>query len=131
MSLLRLGVCVAIVVAALFAADSKPKGDERIYKIGSDVTPPKAILTPPPDAQALPEKKPGHKNKHTKGVVVLSGYVGKDGKFHDAELALSLNPALDSVTLVAQWQFNLCMRKSVPVNCATGLEISFDLYEST
>src|SRR6185437_1294020 len=126
MSLLRLGVCVAIVVAALFAADSKPKGDDRIYKIGSDVTPPKAILTPPPDAQALPEKKPGHKNKHTKGVVVLSGYVGKDGKFHDAKLVRSLNPALDSVALktVAQWQFHPCMRKSVPVNCATGLEIS-------
>ena len=130
MGLLQLSICSVIVIGALFAADSKPRGDDRIYKIGSDVTAPKPILTPHPEAQQLPEKKPGHKNKHTRGVVVLSGYVGKDGKFHGLAVVRSPNPALDSVALktVEQWRFHPCTRKGVPVNCATALEISFDLY---
>lgn len=125
-----IAICCVVAFTLAFAGDSKTSSDDRIYKVGSDVTAPKAILTPRPEPQELPEKKPGHKNKHATGVVVLSGYVGKDGKFHDAKVVRSAEPSLDSAALkaVAQWQFHPCMRKGVPVNCALGVEISFGLH---
>ncbi len=130
MRIFLVSICCVAALMVAYGGDSKSNSDDRIYKLGSDVTPPKAILTPHPEMQKLPEKRPGHKNKHTTGMVVLWGYVGKDGAYHDARVVRSTNSALDSAALkaVAQWQFHPCMRRGVPVNCAMGLEISFDLY---
>ena len=124
------GVFCVIAFTSVFAGDSKTSSDDHIYKIGADVKPAKAILTPQPELEEHSEKKTGHKNKHATGVVVLSGYVGKDGKFHDAKVVRSADPSLDSAALkaVAQWRFDPCVRKGVPVNCAMGVEISFNPY---
>ncbi len=129
-ALLIVTCCVVLFTPAL-AGDSKTNSDDRIYKIGYDVKPPKPILTRQPEAQKAARNKPGHKSKELTGVVVLSCYVGKDGRVHDAKVVRSANAELDAAALkvVSEWEFQPCTRKGVPVNCAFGMEVSFHLTE--
>jgi len=56
MRFLLIAICCAVALSPVFGGNSKTNSGDRIYKIGSDVTAPKAILTPRPEPQELPEK---------------------------------------------------------------------------
>jgi TonB family protein len=75
--------------------------------------------------------KPGKKKKppHT-GIAIISGYVGKDGKFHDAKVIRSAGKDLDPKALqrLSDWRFDPCKLKGVPVNCGMTIEVTFNLY---
>jgi TonB family protein len=74
--------------------------------------------------------KPGKKKKppHT-GIAIISGYVGKDGKFHDAKVIRSAGKDLDPKALqrLSDWRFDPCKLKGVPVNCGMTIEVTFNL----
>jgi TonB family protein len=75
--------------------------------------------------------KPGNKKKPTyTGIAIISGYVGKDGKFHDAKVTRSAGKDLDPRALqkLSEWRFDPCKRNGVPVNCGMTIEVTFNLY---
>jgi TonB family protein len=61
--------------------------------------------------------------------VVLSGYVGTDGKFHDPKVVTSLDPTLDdlAVEAVGRWKFTPATRDGVPVNLPVTTRVKFKL----
>jgi outer membrane biosynthesis protein TonB len=75
--------------------------------------------------------KPGKNKKPTyTGIAIISGYVGKDGKFHDAKVMRSAGKDLDPRALqkLSEWRFDPCKRNWVPVNCGMTIEVTFNLY---
>jgi outer membrane biosynthesis protein TonB len=75
--------------------------------------------------------KPGNKKKPTyTGIAIISGYAGKDGKFHDAKVIRSAGKDLDPRALqkLSEWRFDPCKRNWVPVNCGMTIEVTFNLY---
>ena len=95
---------------------------EKIYNPGSDgVTRPLAIFTPEPH-WSEESRKSG-----VKGDVVLTGYVGVDGKLHAVEVIRSLYPTVDADALegVKPWKFRPCTKDGKPVNCKLNIEVAF------
>jgi TonB family protein len=74
--------------------------------------------------------KPGKKKKpgYT-GTAIISGYVGKDGKFHDGKVIRSAGKDLDPKALqkLSEWRFDPCKLNGVPVNCGMTIEVTFHL----
>jgi len=104
------------------AQQSKP--EDPIYKIEKDVKAPRPISTPQPDFSA--DARRGKFN----GVVVVTGYIGTDGKFHDAKILRSIgDSALDSKVLkaVKKWTFHPCTRDDKPINCTMNIETKIHL----
>jgi periplasmic protein TonB len=100
------------------------KTPEEIYQPGKDVTPPKALFAPEPDFST------DARRGKFKGVVVVSGYVGTDGKFHDAKVTRSIgDAALDAKVLnsVKAWKFRPCTKGGKPVNCTMSVEVAINL----
>ena len=110
---------------------------EKIYEIGKDgVKRPIAIDTPVP---LMPEQlRRAYKKDHGRGdrsevttwTVTFEGYVGKDGRFHDARVLRSISKEADQAALeaVKRWKFRPCTKDDQPVNCHMGAEVSFNLY---
>jgi len=74
--------------------------------------------------------KPGKQKKHPyTATAVISGYVGKDGKFHAAKVIRSAGKDLDPKALqkLAEWRFDPCKLKGVPVNCGMSIEVTFHI----
>ncbi len=121
-------ICVFLaVVATCLGAQSgdSPKAPEPMYTAGKKgVKPAKPLSTPEPQ---WPESA---RKKQFQGVVVLEGYVGTDGNFHDAKVIRSLQAALDSaaVEAVGKWKFKPCTKDGTPVNCKMNLELAFNLF---
>ncbi len=61
---------------------------------------------------------------------MISGYIGADGRFHDAKVARSLDPGLDANALeaVRRWEFSPCTKDGRPVNCKMDFEVGFHFY---
>lgn len=117
-----LASCLLAALAAWPA--QKTKRDEPTYSAGQGVTPPKAIFTPMPDFSG--DARRGKFN----GVVVVAGYVGTDGKFHDAKVVRSIGDAtLDAKALntVKTWKFRPCSKDGTPVNCTMSIEVAIHL----
>ena len=94
-------LCLLIVIAPGVAQQTKP--EEPTYKIGKDVKPPRPISTPQPDFSADAGRG------KVDGVVVVTGYVGSDGKFHDAKILRSISDSdLEGKVLeaVGKWTFH-------------------------
>lgn len=77
-------------------------------------------------------KQKAGKKKQTRvtRVALISGYVGKDGRFHDARIAQSAGKDLDpkAIQKLSEWRFAPCTMKGVPVNCGLTIEVTFNLY---
>lgn len=119
-------VLLTFCLMAAFAAwhTQKAKPEKPVYNPGNDVTPPQAIFTPEPDYSA------DARRGKFKGVVVVSGYVGTDGRFHDAKVARSIgDAALDAKVLnsVKTWKFRPCTKNGTPVNCTMNMEVAINL----
>jgi protein TonB len=116
-------LCLLIAFAPGLAQQTKP--EEPIYKIEKDVKPPRVISSPQPDFSA--DARRGKFN----GVVVVTGFVGTDGKFHDAKLLRSIGDSIwDAKVLAAvkKWTFHPCTRDGKPVNCTMNIETAIHLY---
>jgi TonB family protein len=116
-------LCLLIAIAPGPAQQTKP--EEPIYKIEKDVKPPRVISSAQPDFSA--DARRGKFN----GIVVVTGYVGADGKFHDAKVLRSIGDSiLDAKVLAAvkKWTFHPCIRDGKPVNCTMNLETAVHLY---
>ena len=118
-------VAVSFLLTVLIVCPAQQtKTPEDIYQPGKDVTPPKALVTPQPDFST------DTRRGKFKGVVVVSGYVGTDGKFHDAKVARSIgDEALDTKVLnsVKAWKFRPCTKDGTPVNCTMMIEVAINL----
>jgi protein TonB len=115
-------LCLLIAIAPGMAQQTKP--EEPIYKIEKDVKPPRPISTPQPDFSA------DARRGKVDGVVVVTGYIGTDGKFHDATILRSIgDSALDSKVLhaVKRWTFHPCTRDDKPINCTMNIETKIHL----
>lgn len=111
------GLCLLMAIAPALAKQTKP--EEPIYKIEKDVKPPRPISTPKPDFSA------DAKRGKVDGVVVVNGYVGTDGKFHDAKiLHLIGDSGLEGKVreAVGKWTFHPRTRDDKPVNCKMNME---------
>jgi TonB family protein len=115
--------CLLLVIASGPAQQTKP--EDPIYKIEKDIKPPRAISSPRPNFSA--DASRGKFN----GAVVVTGYVGTDGKFHDAKVLRSIGDSvLDAKVLgaVKQWTFHPCTKDDRPVNCTITIETAIHLY---
>jgi protein TonB len=115
--------CLLVALAPGQAQQTKP--EDPIYKIEKDIKPPRAIFTPHPDFST--DAKRGRFD----GVVVVTGYVGTDGKFHDAKVLRSIGDSvLDAKVLagVKTWNFHPCTRDDKPVNCTINIETAIHLH---
>lgn len=82
-----------VALSALSAAQSAPT--EKIYEAGKEgVAYPKPISTPEPDFPAQARNK-----ERFHRVVALDGYVGKDGRYHDATVVSSAGAEFDKEAL--------------------------------
>lgn len=116
-------LCLLIAIAPGPVQQTKP--EEPTYKIEKDVKPPRAISTPPPDFSA------DARRSKFKGVVVVTGFVGTDGNFHDAKVLRSIGDSvLDAKVLAAvkKWTFHPCTRDDKPVNCTMNIETAIQLH---
>jgi protein TonB len=116
-------LCVLVASVPCLAQQTKP--DEPIYKIGKDVKPPRAISSPQPDFSADARKR------KVDGLVVVSGYVGTDGNYHDPKVLRSFGDSrLDVKVLeaVKKWTFDPCTRDGKPVNCRMNMSIEIHLH---
>jgi len=98
--------------------------DGPIYPIGNGVKPPQPISTPEPDFGPDAARMKFH------GVVVVGGYIGTDGKFHDAKVLQSIADAIvDAKVLgaVKGWKFRPCTKEGQPVNCTFKVEVAIRL----
>jgi periplasmic protein TonB len=118
-------VAVSFLLTGLIVCSAQQtKTPEDIYQPGKDVTPPKTLVTPEPDFST------DARRGKFKGVVVVSGDVGTDGKFHDAKVARSIgDAALDTKVLdsVKAWKFRPCTKDGKPVNCTMNVEVAINL----
>lgn len=74
----------------------------------------------PPNAR---NKRPFHR------VVTLDGYVGKDGRYHDATIAFSAGQEFDKEALlvIKKWKFHPCTREAQIVDCHLRVEMAWNL----
>ncbi|HEY7406409.1 MAG TPA: energy transducer TonB [Candidatus Angelobacter sp.] len=114
-----------LLLATISSPAQQSKPEERLYRVtDSGVKPPQAISTPEPDFSS--EARRGK----FKGVVIISGYVGTDGKFHNAKVVRSIGDAsLDAKALegMKAWKFRPCTKDGKPINCAMNIEVSINL----
>ncbi|HKW76438.1 MAG TPA: energy transducer TonB [Terriglobales bacterium] len=120
--------CIVLVHVAVSGGETGTKKDDHIYRSGHDgVTAPLPLRTPHTEPPKLSPSESRKKGKERTEVLWLSGYVGKDGKFHAARVMQSTNHEFEKYALkmVEEWEFSPCKRKGVPVNCTMALEITF------
>jgi protein TonB len=103
------------------SADPKQPAPSPIYQVGKGVTPPTSTYSPEPHWSKASRKL------GIKGAVVIGGYVGIDGRFHDATIVRSLHPSVDAdaVEGIKKWKFKPCTKDGQPVNCELRMELAF------
>jgi periplasmic protein TonB len=100
----------------------------KVYRVGGDVKPPKAISTPnPPDEKPEPTRK--GKTKY-RGTVVLLIVVGPEGTVLDVKVVRTLKVELDekAIEAVKKWKFEPATKKGTPVAVQVPVEVDFSLY---
>lgn len=76
-------LCILTTLAAAWPGQ-QAKTEEPIYRVGKDVKPPRPKYAPSPDFA-----DDARRGKFD-GKVGISGYIGTDGKFHDAKVSRSI-----------------------------------------
>lgn len=103
--------------------DVKEFEGQPIYRVGKDVTVPKAIYDPAPNYSREAREK------HYEGVSVLRVIVGPDGKAHNIEVQRSLGYGLDeeAIKAVKKWRFEPARKDGEPVPVFVSIEVNFRL----
>jgi len=105
------------------ASQSGPPVPGKIYELGSGVTAPNPIRTPPP------EYTDAARRARVTGTVVVGLVVGTDGHVQQAWVEHSLRPDLDqqSLSTVRQWLFEPGKLNGEPVAVSMHVETTFRL----
>jgi TonB family protein len=130
--LVILGCCL---LAGQAEPDSpKPAKPGKIYHVGGDVKPPRAISSPQPilddNKEKIGQDSVG-KKVVKEGVSVLSIVIAEDGSVRSAKVLKSLDRDLDAKALevVKQWKFEPATKKGVPVAVEMAAQVNFHLYK--
>lgn len=113
------------------APAEKPK-PQKVYRVGGDVTSPRAIRSSHPqlDVQQL-KKLNAERNVKRSGIIMLAIVVGEDGTVEDATVVKSFDHDFDATAIEAikQWKFEPAKKKGVPVAVEVEIEMDFHLYK--
>jgi TonB family protein len=104
--------------------DPTPKVEEKVFPIGHEVTPPRAIYAPDP-----PYDEDARKARY-QGTSVLSLIVGSDGQPRNIRVTRALGEGLDAkaVESVSKWKFEPATKDGQPVAVYVVIEVQFHLY---
>jgi TonB family protein len=106
--LLIIAIAITLVAsivqpASLLCQDdsSKEPDTENVYRMGPDITPPRAIYAPDPTYDDVCGRA------KIRGIVILSIIVTSDGNAKDVKVTKQLSPSLDqrAIDTVARWRF--------------------------
>jgi TonB family protein len=99
---------------------------EPVYRVGGDVTAPRAVYQPDP------EYSEEARLAQLQGTCVLWVVVGMDGKPHDVRIAHSLGLGLDekSMEAIRTWRFEPAKKNGQAVSVQINVETSFRLSSS-
>jgi TonB family protein len=124
MRTLLLASCLAIALLGGSTAQSGDAGKIYDFTVDKSVTRPKVLRT---SYAQFTEKA---RKERIQGVVLISGYVGADGRFHDAKVDRPLDPGLDANALEStrHFEFSPCTKDGQPVNCKMTVEVNFHFY---
>ena len=114
-------------MAVPFDAGAQNATQEKVYKVGGDVTPP--VLTNAQDA-VFPAAKQKSEKAGWSGVSIVQLVVDGKGMPRDVHITRSLAPDFDRSAMDAarQYRFKPGMRKGQPVAVAIKIEVNFHLY---
>ena len=118
-------ILLATVLALLVVAFplASMQSERKVYRIGSDVTPPQPIQKDEPQyTEEAREAK-------IEGSVVLSVITEANGRIYDAEVKRSVHPSLDTnaVLAVKGWLFEPAKKAGEPVAVFANIEVNFRL----
>jgi TonB family protein len=102
-----------------------PGSGEPVYRIGSGVSEPEAILQP------KPRYSPEARANKVEGIMLLQAVIDKDGTVRDAKILRGLGYGLDESaidTMTKQWRFKPGTYNGQPVAVQVNIEITFRLY---
>jgi TonB family protein len=126
---------LVVLACALMMAQATPAAKTgKIYHIGGDVKPPRAITSPQPATDEI-RKKIKEENAGKKvafsGSTTLLIVVGEDGSVRSVKVLRSLNRDLDAkaIDAVKQWKFEPATKKGTPVSVELAVQIDFHLYK--
>jgi len=99
------------------------KKEEKIYKIGGDITAPRLL------AKVEPKYTDEARDAKIEGAVVLSVVVGTDGLAHQINVVTTPDAGLGTkaVEAVQQWTFQPATLKGEPVPVKAQIEVNFKL----
>jgi protein TonB len=123
-----------LLVAQTAAEGPKPAKLGKIYRVGGDVKPPRAILSPQPvlndDKEKIREGSAGKKVVEA-GSTILSIVVGEDGSVRNVKVSQGLKRDLDekAIDAVKQWKFEPATRNGAPVAVELAVKVDFHLYK--
>jgi TonB family protein len=114
-------------VAVPFDVGAQNATQEKVYKIGGDVTPP--VLIDAPDA-VFPAAKKKSERAGWSGVSIVQLIVDGNGMPREVHITRSLAPDFDrsAMDAVRQYRFKPGMRKGEPVAVAITIVVNFRLY---
>jgi protein TonB len=130
---------LVVLGCSLLTAQTKPDGPSaaktgKVYQVGGDVKPPRAITSPQPvldeNREKINKENAGKKLAFS-GSTTLLIVVGEDGSVRSVSVDRSLNRDLDAkaVDAVKQWKFEPATKKGVPVSVELGVQVDFHLYK--
>lgn len=98
---------------------------EKLFHLGTDVTPPKPLLTPEPHFPELA------RHQKFEGIVGLNVIVDSTGRVSNVKIVKALGMGLDeeAVRTVRTWRFAPAKHKGQPVAVAVYIEVDFHLYD--
>jgi TonB family protein len=125
-ALRRTALVTPVVFALVAMLNGNPQAraaDDKVYKVGGDVSAPKVLSKVDPqytdEAQAA----------KISGTVLLKLVIGADGVARDIAVVKSLSPDLDAkaVEAVQNWRFEPGKRNGEPVAVTANIEVNFKL----
>jgi len=123
----------SLLVAQVTPAKTEATKPGKVYHIGGNVKPPRAISSPQPafdeSQEKLREANAGKKVVNG-GSVLLLIVVGGDGSVRSIKVLQSLNRDLDAkaTDAVKSWKFEPGTKKGVPVAVEMGVQVDFHFY---
>ena len=96
---------------------------QKVYKIGGDVTAPKVLY------KIEPQYSPQPKREKIQGTVLLGLVITADGQPQEIHVIKGLNTDLDNnaVKAVSQWKFQPATKEGNPVAVEAHIEVTFRL----
>ena len=116
-------IALFLVTIGPARSQNEPRLDQRIYKVGGDVSQPRVLHKI--DPQYTEEGRAGK----ISGTCTLRIVVTAEGRADDIQVVKSLEPSLDlsAMQAIAQWDFQPGMKDGVPVSTQATVEVNFKL----